>query len=220
MQNLAVFALPARVRTIAARMSTLSTSLTDAFNASGLVPSVVAKTPQKLLQVSYGGKSVALGNELTTDDVANAPTEISFDADSKKLYTVLLTDPDAPSRENPQYGPWRHFVRVNANGTELNTSGDVITPYIGAKPPSDTGFHRYVWLAYEQRNGTINPPEVIDFPARRNWQLNEWLAENGLEGPVAGNFFEARNDTDRTNNVGTSSLKMALLATVVAITHL
>lgn len=107
-------------------------------------------------------------------------------------------------------------MRVNANASDLASTGKVVTSYIGAKPPANTGestgnplrksflevmsglcrsreslgFHRYLWLAYEQRNGEINPPSVEDFPARRNWPLEQWLTEYGLEGPVAGNFFE------------------------------
>lgn len=100
-------------------------------------------------QVAYGNQSVSLGNELTTTDVADLPTKLSFQsANASKLYTVLLTgdffqsalaDPDAPSREDPKFGPWRHYVRVNVLGKDFNSSGEVSSPYIGAKPPANTG---------------------------------------------------------------------------------
>lgn len=45
-----------------------------------------------------------LGKVLTPTQVKNGPTSIWWDGiDSGKLYTLVLTDPDAPSRKDPKY---------------------------------------------------------------------------------------------------------------------
>lgn len=133
------------------------------------------------------------------------------------------SDPDAPTRQDPKFGPWRHYVRVNVKPSDFNVSGDVITPYIGAKPPPNTGLHRYVWLAYEQSAGEIRPPTVVEFPDRRNWKLNEFVAEWKLRGPVAGNFFLVGDQNKKKNRrpemtltERTALLDRELLATYVS----
>lgn len=99
---------------------------------------------------------------------------------------------------------------------------------MGEDKRQKAGFHRYVWLAYEQKE-EIHPPAIVEFVDRRNWNLAQWLQDFQLAGPVAGNFFvvclfslrggscfEARNDTDRENSVGGVSFRLAPLATLVA----
>ncbi|XP_021575015.1 phosphatidylethanolamine-binding protein 1 isoform X2 [Carlito syrichta] len=76
----------------------------------------VDEKPQRPLQVAYGGAAVdELGKVLTPTQVKDRPTNVSWDGlDPGKLYTLVLTDPDAPSRKDPKYRRW--LVRV----TRLN----------------------------------------------------------------------------------------------------
>uniref|UniRef100_A0A2I3GMD0 Phosphatidylethanolamine-binding protein 1 n=1 Tax=Nomascus leucogenys TaxID=61853 RepID=A0A2I3GMD0_NOMLE len=99
--------------------------------------------PQHLLHVTYAQAAVdELGKVLTPTQVRNRPTSISWDGlDSGKLYTLVLTDPDAPSRKDPKYREWHHFLVVNMKGNDIS-SGTVLSDYVG--------LHRYVWLVYEQ----------------------------------------------------------------------
>jgi len=65
----------------------------------------VDERPQHALQVKYAGTEVdELGKVLTPTQVKNRPTSIGWDGlDPGKLYTLVLTDPDAPSRKDPKY---------------------------------------------------------------------------------------------------------------------
>ena len=58
----------------------------------------------------------------------------------------MFPDPDAPSRADPKWGEWRHWLVVNIPGNDIS-KGDTIAQYIGAAPPVGTGLHRYVILS-------------------------------------------------------------------------
>jgi phosphatidylethanolamine-binding protein (PEBP) family uncharacterized protein len=42
-----------------------------------------------------------------------------------------MTDPDAPSRENPEYREWHHFLVGNIKGNDIST-GEVLSQYVGS----------------------------------------------------------------------------------------
>lgn len=71
----------------------------------------------------------------------------------------------------------------------------------GTLKKRSTGLHRYVWLTYEQQT-EIHPPMVVDFAARRNWNLTQWLEDFGLREPVAGNFFVVAVADEKQRNLG------------------
>lgn len=54
-----------------------------------------------------------LGNELTKADTQSQPnvqiTPMGVE-DGSPTYTLAMLDPDAPSKENPKFGPFRHWV--------------------------------------------------------------------------------------------------------------
>ena len=56
-----------------------------------------------------------------------------------------LVDPDAPSRADPKWGEWRHWLVINIPGCDVS-KGEALSVYIGSGPPPDTGLHRYILL--------------------------------------------------------------------------
>uniref|UniRef100_A0A8C0VKA6 Uncharacterized protein n=1 Tax=Cyanistes caeruleus TaxID=156563 RepID=A0A8C0VKA6_CYACU len=56
-------------------------------------------------KVKYGSVEIdELGKVLTPTQVQHRPTSIEWDGcDPQKLYTLVLTDPDAPSRKDPKF---------------------------------------------------------------------------------------------------------------------
>lgn len=64
----------------------------------GVVPDVIDVAPSAIAHVSYdSGVKVEMGNVLTPTQVKNPPT-VTWDVEDEALYTLCMTDPDAPSR--------------------------------------------------------------------------------------------------------------------------
>lgn len=93
------------------------------------------------------------GNELKTKSVKHAPV-VHWDTESDQLYTLIMVDPDAPSRNAPEFRSFRHWVVTNIPGSDV-AKGNEISEYYKPKPPKRTGLHRYVFLIYKQTNGRI-----------------------------------------------------------------
>lgn len=159
----------------------------------------VDEQPQHLLRVTYAGAEVGeLGQVLTPTQVKQRPIIISWDGlDPGKLYTLILTDPDAPSRKEPLYREWHHFLVVNMKGNDIS-SGKVLSDYVGSGPPKGTGFHRYVWLVYQQ-----DKPLKCDEPILTNrsgdhrgkFKTAAFRKKYHLGAPVAGTCYQAEWDS-------------------------
>lgn len=74
-----------------------------------VVPDVVPVAPTEVATVTYdSGVSANEGNELTPRQVKDIP-KVVWNADASALYTVCMTDPDAPSRKEPIYREVSYF---------------------------------------------------------------------------------------------------------------
>uniref|UniRef100_A0A2K5XMB3 Phosphatidylethanolamine-binding protein 1 n=1 Tax=Mandrillus leucophaeus TaxID=9568 RepID=A0A2K5XMB3_MANLE len=129
--------------------------------------------------------------------VKNRPTSISWDGlDSGKLYTLVLTDPDAPSRKDPKYREWHHFLVVNMKGNDIS-SGTVLSDYVGSGPPKGTGLHRYVWLVYEQARPLKCDEPILSSRSgdhRGKFKVAAFRKKYELGAPVAGACYQAEWD--------------------------
>lgn len=166
------------------------------FQESGVVSDVIKNAPVEVLQVKYpSGAQPNLGNELKPREVKDQPA-VHWKAQEKELYTLLMTDPDAPSRESPKNAEWKHWLVVNIPGNKIK-DGQVMAEYVGSGPPEKTGLHRYVILAYKQSGKLSLSDEVLDkytAGGRAQWKVQKFAEENKLGDPVAGNFYQAQWD--------------------------
>lgn len=55
----------------------------------------------------------------------------------RSVYPVSL-DPDAPSRADPKFGQFQHWLVTNIPGNDVS-KGDELTAYIGSGAPKGTG---------------------------------------------------------------------------------
>lgn len=92
---------------------------------------------QMWLKVHWEHAKANFGNEITPYSMRHPP-KVCWDADSDSFYTLIMTDPDAPSRQNPKFREWHHWLVVNIPGSQVNM-GEVKSEYIGAGPPQGTG---------------------------------------------------------------------------------
>lgn len=86
-----------------------------------------------------------LDRKSTPAATAKAPA-ISYGAAKEGVkYCMIMTDPDAPSREKPLFRNFCHWVQADCLG-----SPSEILAYVGPGPPCNSGLHRYVFCLYEQ----------------------------------------------------------------------
>ena len=158
----------------------------------------VDERPQHPLQVRYGGAEVGeLGKVLTPTQVKNRPTSIAWDGlDPGKLYTLVLTDPDAPSGKDPKYREWHHFLVVNTKGNDIS-SGTVLSDHVGSGPPKGTGLHRYIGLVYEQDRPLKCDEPILSNQSgdhRGKFKVTNFRRRYELGAPGAGTCYQAEWD--------------------------
>ncbi|XP_042224611.1 protein D3-like isoform X4 [Homarus americanus] len=160
-----------------------------------VVPDVVDVAPSALVQVKYGEAEVNSGNELTPTQVVSLPTHLSWPREEGALYTLCMTDPDAPSRKDPKFREFLHWLVVNVPSCDP-ASGDTIAHFVGSGPPRDTGLHRYVYLVYRQPGPlTCDEPNMPNNSAehRRSFSIRNFANKYHLQ-LVAGNLYQAQYD--------------------------
>jgi len=168
----------------------------EAMAKEQIVPDVIDQVPKSVLSIQYGDLKVNLGNELTPTQVKNPPNFSWEGADPKKFYVLCMTDPDVPSRKEPKYREWHHYLVANIPGSDI-AKGEVLSEYVGSGPPKDSGKHRYVFLIYEQ-------PEKLTFDEKRltnrsmdgraNFSIRNFAKKYKLGEAIAGNFYLAEWD--------------------------
>ncbi|XP_062995466.1 phosphatidylethanolamine-binding protein 4 [Elgaria multicarinata webbii] len=129
----------------------------------------------------------------------NSPKVRYQQAYGNKKYVLIMVDPDAPSRANPKYRFWRHWVVVNINGAELkngNLQGNVLSDYRRPTPPSQSGYHRYQFLLYEQptyEDISLSPEESA---STGSWNVEHFVDRFELGTPVASTQFITKDYSD------------------------
>ena len=196
---------------------TITSNIVEGLKRHGVVPDVVDEfSPRGLITVSYGGKTeVTLGNTLLAKETQSRPVVyLTFNEDQDKSndsYTLVMTDPDAPSRGDNKWSEYAHYVvsgikpkPVSADTSGMSTaidfdSANELLPYLGPAPPPGTGKHRYVLILYKE--GTMSPKSV---EGRPNWGTGisgygarDFAKKHGLT-PIAINFFFAQNPSQAT----------------------
>lgn len=177
----------------------------DSFVKDGLIPAeggdaaghMLDSVPLAQLKITYSSVGeVNPGKVLTPTQVKDPPC-LEWTADADAFYTLIMNDPDAPSRKEPKFGEWHHWLLTNIPGCNV-ASGDVMSEYVGSGPPKDTGLHRYVFLVFKQQGKqTFEGLQKLTNRAmdgRPMWKVRDFAKKYNLGQPVAGNFFQAEYD--------------------------
>lgn len=109
-------------------------------------------------------------------------------------YAITLTDPDAPSREDPSWSEFCHWVAAGVLKPALCDPRDPspcapvlshlreVVPYKPPAPPEGTGFHRYVLLAFVPSNGTTEELHLSKPGERKRWGYESGSGQDGDGG--------------------------------------
>ncbi|CAL8466753.1 g6289 [Coccomyxa elongata] len=166
--------------------------------AAGVIPDVLTGVDPVnglKLDIKYGDTPVtSKGVRLPRSEVSAVPsiqvTDLLGNVLSKlKLqpsssYTLILSDPDAPSPAMPTSHEFLHWLVTNAPDGDISQA-QVVLPYVPPTPPA--GVHRYVFSLFQQPNGA-----AIDVPtpaSRARFNTQNFAAQYNLGEPVAAAYF-------------------------------
>jgi len=177
-----------------------------------IIPTVIDEfLPSLTLNITWHNATASLGNTISPDDVQDMPSVTLYSQDSDILsassmtYTVTLTDPDAPSRDDPEWSEICHWIATKIKAKSSSNFHATrklreVMPYKPPGPPPKTGKHRYVFLVFAPRNGTSEKLFLSKPGDRQHWGMDgervgvrQWAEKNGLV-PVAANFIYSQND--------------------------
>ncbi|EFQ36187.1 phosphatidylethanolamine-binding protein [Colletotrichum graminicola] len=172
--------------------------LTSSLEQAKLVPGAAGALipegfePTTKLEVSFAGKAVDAGNFFRAGECKVAPS-VSFageaGAPAGACYTLFLTDPDAPTPDNPQFAFWRHWVvpglqPLSGDGGVVAQGKPALTEFLGPGPKDDSKPHRYLFLLYREPHGLDLKKEDVggeEFVERRSWKPAEFAEKHGLK---------------------------------------
>nr|XP_018915311.1 PREDICTED: protein D2-like [Bemisia tabaci] len=142
-----------------------------------------------------------LGNVLDPNYLDWYPYLLNWPCDNTSLYTLVMTDPDSPSKYKPKMREWQHWLVGNIHvaveeGDFLPDvfESDMMSKYIPPYPKKGTGFHRIVFLVYKQPMGRIEFKEkLLSYKARdserANFSTRSFAKKYNLGDPIAVSFF-------------------------------
>ncbi|RWR81991.1 flowering locus T [Cinnamomum micranthum f. kanehirae] len=140
------------------------------------------------MSVRYGPKRVSNGCDIKPS-IAQQPPKVKISGQPIESYTLVMTDPDAPSPSEPTMREWIHWIVVNIPGGTDASQGKEVLGYMAPCPP--VGIHRYVFVLFRQEASTI----AVDPPsARNNFSTREFADRHHLGLPVAAVYFNAHKE--------------------------
>nr|ANS56327.1 FT-like protein [Cephalotaxus sinensis] len=141
--------------------------------------------------VTYTSRQVKNGCELKPSAVAIKPrVDIGGDGqDLRTFYTLIMTDPDAPSPSDPTLREYLHWMVADIPAT---TSASLGVEMMNYEPPRPTiGIHRFVFVLFKQvGRQTVSPP-----PSRSNFNTRSFAQRHALGSPLAAVYFNAQKET-------------------------
>lgn len=180
--------------------ATLNSDRVRILHDSEIVPNILPVVPPSITKMAWAGSMRVheLGTVLTPASVRERP-RLNYNVHANRLYTVSLVDPDAPSRDEPIFGQWVHWLVVNVPGRDI-ARGDTLVEYIGAAPPAGSGRHRYVLAVYEQSHkiplDNLTRITRTQGSGRSKWNVDRFVAIHDAAAKlVSANFFYAEYDS-------------------------
>nr|XP_018915377.1 PREDICTED: protein D3-like isoform X2 [Bemisia tabaci] len=175
--------------------------LRDTFESEKFVPDIIPEPPLEQLQVIYNGSKVPLGGLIPFDQAANRPI-LKWD-ERDAFYTIIMTDPDSPSRSDPRLSELQHWIIGNVYRRNIS-SGETFAEYTGPRDAREfvveEGIHRYIISVFEQIGKQVFterriPRENMLF--RGLFNTSKFVKEYRLRGPVAASYFTVDHEATK-----------------------
>jgi len=177
---------------------------TKLYKKHGVIPELCKVAPPKLLTIKYAGNKIVKdsGTILTPTQVRHQPLKMTWPKmDAKRFYTIIMIDPDMPSRKTPIEDKTQvlHWLKVNIPGSGIG--GRSLAPYIGSGPPKNTGLHRYNFFVFDEG---LKPKDYTKIPHFDTKDINrriEWnLALQGRDSDGDG-ILDFQDDDDDNDGI-------------------
>ncbi|XP_039133907.1 protein TWIN SISTER of FT-like isoform X1 [Dioscorea cayenensis subsp. rotundata] len=140
------------------------------------------------LKVIYNNKEITNGSELRPSAVASEPRVEIFGSDMRRLYTLVMVDPDAPSPSNPTEREHLHWLVTDIPESTDARFGNEVVSYESPRPIA--GIHRLVFVLFRQ-----DVRQTIYAPGwRQNFNTRDFSALYNLGSPVAAMYFNCQRE--------------------------
>ncbi|KAJ0977023.1 hypothetical protein J5N97_012497 [Dioscorea zingiberensis] len=140
------------------------------------------------LRVIYNNKELTNGSELRPSAIVHEPRVEIGGYDMRKLYTLVMVDPDAPSPSNPTHREYLHWLVTDIPESTNARFGNEIVSYENPRPTA--GIHRIVFVLFRQ-----DVRQTIYAPGwRQNFNTRDFAALYNLGLPVAAMFFNCQRE--------------------------
>ena len=141
----------------------------------------------KELLVKYTGSPLKCGKEYRPSASFDNRPHVPI-PNPGRSHTLLMIDPDAPSRNDPKYRSWLHWLVINIRDGDFRNGTEVVG-YRPPTPPAGSGKHRYIFLVFQQEG---KQKKVETFSERAKFNLNEYAASNDLARVVGFTYFTSQ----------------------------
>ncbi|XP_057305965.1 protein D2-like [Hydractinia symbiolongicarpus] len=149
-------------------------------------------TVDKKMSVKYGEKAIECGKNYNISKFTYPPSVVLDRANVNQYYTMIMLDPDAPSRDNPTQRSWLHWLVVNIQDADIENSFTAVE-YNPPTPPAGSGKHRYIFLLLKQFE---KQKEYIPITERGNFDLDDYANEYKLTSLSGFTFFTTEKDNN------------------------
>ncbi|CAH1258161.1 PEBP1 [Branchiostoma lanceolatum] len=173
--------------------------LAGMMNYHHVIPDALEQSPTHLLHVWFGETKIEVGSEVNPQDLTEMPTRLWWETTQGRLYTLVMTGLDNPSRANPIFREYYHLIigniEANPGGDQVPLeTGDVIAEYLAPAPNRNTGLHRFMILLFQQPHRLeFDEPRMTKTDKKRaRFHTKDFAAKYGLPAPVAGTVFLAQ----------------------------
>ncbi|KAJ3694355.1 hypothetical protein LUZ60_009835 [Juncus effusus] len=147
--------------------------------------------PTASIDVNFGTKHVNNGVHIKPS-MAVDPPSLDIHCSPSQLFTMVMTDPDAPSPSEPTMREWLHWLVVNIPGGSDPSQGDEVVVYMAPKPP--LGIHRYVFILFEQKSWIERGAIELNSETRANFSTRNFAEKYELGLPAAAIYFNSQKE--------------------------